>query len=73
MSSKSNDQGRAYEFVCLLSLNAAGYCIPQNRFRIFIVGFIEELNGVLFYNQIAVYGGMQIEENISNEIRLLNL
>ncbi|WP_139265270.1 DNA cytosine methyltransferase [Bacteroides ihuae] len=26
-------------------LNAADYCIPQDRFRVFIVGFIKELNG----------------------------
>ena len=26
-------------------LNAADYCIPHDRFRVFIVGFIKELNG----------------------------
>ena len=38
-------------FVSYSLVNAANYCIPQDRFRVFIVGFIKELNGAFRFSE----------------------
>ena len=47
-------------------LNAANYCIPQDRFRIFIVGFIKELNSVFKFPEPSLKPFVTLREAIGD-------